>query len=76
MSPSLLASMVMVPCSTAQADSAENGQYLPMALRGSFGTPLPDAGAGHLRGHAALIEKDQSLRCGPAERFLEDLRRC
>ena len=48
-----------------------------MALGSPFRHPLPAAGAGigarHLRGHPALIQKNQPLRRDPADRLLEGL---
>ena len=48
-----------------------------MALGSAFRNPLPAAGTGidarHLRGHSALIEKNQPLRRDPAQGLLEGL---
>jgi hypothetical protein len=59
----------------AQAQGAADGQDLPMALGSPFRHPLPAAGAGlaapHLRGHSALIKKNQPLRRDLADGWLE-----
>src|SRR5674476_18537 len=59
----------------SQAESAQNGQHLPMPLRGRFVNPLPALGSSpkprHLRGHAAFIQENQPFRRDRTDLFGE-----
>src|SRR5208337_4061669 len=77
MSPSVASSMVIVASRPRRLMALRMVSIFSMALGSAFCHPLPAAGAGiaacHLRGHSALIEKNQPLRRDLADGLLKRL---